>query len=116
MLFKSKEEHDLYTAQTISNLANEEKVFAIDKYPQFHSTHEAYAVMLEELEETIEALEIVKNNIEVLWKMTRRNYPNEQVKQQLEKIAFECKQLSSESIQVYAVALKAIEQLGGKHD
>lgn len=112
MIHGTKEEHDLYTAQTITNLANDEKAFAIDKYPPFHSNHEAYAVMLKELEETAEQLGEVHRQIKALWQMTKGNFPQDLVKQQLEKIAFECKQLTGESIQIYAVALKAIEQLG----
>ena len=114
MIHNSKEEHDLYTNQMLSNLANDEKAFAIDKYPPFHSNHEAYAILLEELDESIESLESVKKNIADLWKMIRADWSNEEVISQFNKIAFEAKLTAGEVIQVYAVALKAIEQLGGK--
>lgn len=113
MIHNSKEEHDLYTNQMLSNLAHDEKAFAIDNYPSFHSNHEAYAILFEELEESIESLESVKKNIADLWKMIRADWSKEEIISQFNKVAFESKLTAGEVIQVYAVALKAIEQLGG---
>lgn len=114
MLYKSKEEQDLHVAQTISNLAHDEKTFNIDNRTTFADNHHAYSILLEELDESTEALEILKGNVDTLWKMVKGDFRQEEINKQLERIGLDCKLAAHEVIQVYAVALKALEQLGGK--
>lgn len=114
MIHNSKEEHDLYMNQMISNLAYDEAAFNIDTKLSFRAPSDVYGVLLEELDESIEALESVKKNIADLWKMIKADWNGEEIISQFNKIAFESKLTAGEVIQVYAVALKAIEQLGGK--
>lgn len=114
MIHNTKEEHDLYVSQMITNLAHDEKSFNIDTRTAFADNHHAYAVLLEELDESIEALEILKSNIEALWKLIKSDFGQEEINKELKRIGFNCKLVAQEVIQVYAVALKALEQLGGK--
>lgn len=55
----------------ITKLINDELKDANAKHPQFHSPHEAYAVILEEWEETIEELIAVKEAINDMWQSVR---------------------------------------------
>ena len=114
MIHNSKEEHDLYMNQMISNLAHDEAAFNIDTELSFRASSDVCGVLLKELDESIEALESVKKNIDDLWKMIKADWNEEEIISQFNKIAFESKLTAGEVIQVYAVALKAIEQLGGK--
>ena len=43
------------------------------KFPLFNSTHEGYAVILEEAEEAQEAMENVKTSLAVLWDQGKRH-------------------------------------------
>ena len=113
-MHKSKVEHDLYINQMISNVAHDEAAFNIDTRTSFADNHHAYAILLEELEESIEALEILKGNVAILWKMVKGDFKQEEINKQLERIGLNCKVTTGEVIQVYAVALKALEQLGNK--
>ena len=112
MIHNSKEEHDLYIPQMISNLAHDEAAFNLDTRTPFADNHHAYAILLEELDESVEALEMLKNNIEGLWKLIKRDYDQKEIIKQLQRIETDCKFTIQEVVQVYAVALKAIEQLG----
>ena len=44
---------------------------ANEKFPLFNGPHESYAVILEEVEETGEALEAAKESLAVLWDKIR---------------------------------------------
>lgn len=112
MVFNSKEKHDLYIGQMITNLAHDEATFNIDNRIPFADNHHAYAILLEELDESIEALEMLKNNISVLWKLIKSDYDQKEIVKQLERISLDCRFTMQEVVQVYAVALKAIKQLG----
>lgn len=114
MFRQTKEEHDLYMDQMISNVANDEKTFNIDNCTAFADDHHAYAILLEELDESIDALEMLKANVETLWKLIKCDFKESEIKKQLERISLDCKLTVGEVIQVYAVALKAIEQLHTK--
>ena len=48
------------------------KEMYLEKYPPFHSRHEAYALLLEEFEEAMEELEDVGRGMEDLWKLVRK--------------------------------------------
>ena len=112
MIHNSKEEHDLYITQMISNLAHDEAAFNLDTRTPFADNHHAYAILLEELDESIEALEMLKRNVDGLWKLIKRDYNQKEIVKQLERINLDCRFTIQEVIQVYAVALKAIDQLG----
>lgn len=48
---------------------------ANEKFPLFNSDHEGYAVILEEKEETEEALQVLRSQIKLLWDKVRGKMP-----------------------------------------
>lgn len=72
---------------------------------KYHSLHEGYAVLLEEVEETKQELEYVLNNLSELWNDTKVN-DELSVKADARFIAFGAVQLAMEAVQVAAVARK----------
>lgn len=116
MIHKSKLKHDLYIAQMISNIAHDEASFNTDTRQAFTDNHHAYAILLEELDEAVEAMEILKENVQNLWLKVRKDAEQEKINETLKRIATTSQATIAEVVQVYAVALKALEQLGGRND
>lgn len=52
----------------IEKLVEKKLAAADEKFPQFNSPHEGYAVTLEEYEEAAQELEDVKREIDTIWK------------------------------------------------
>ena len=82
--------------------------------PPFHSAHEGYAVILEEVEEARRELERVNACEASLWELIRTNrvWALLEVVDALENHAV---RLAAEALQVAAMARK-FQQLGGKKD
>ena len=83
-------------------LAIKELEKANEMHPAFHSTHEGYAVILEEVEEAEEALAEVKRWTEYLWENVR----SDKTPDGLDELYTEAVNLANEAIQVAAMALK----------
>ena len=113
MIHESKVEHDLYITQMISNIAHDEASYNIDTRQAFADNHHAYAILLEELDEAVEAMEVLKGNVDTLWRMVKADFKQEEVNKELKHISLICQSTIAEVVQVYAVALKALHQLGG---
>ena len=94
-----------YTESLIPSLVDTELREANKKHPPFHSMHEGYAVLLEEVEETEEALKSVKDYLELVWHYIRWNKP-EASQQLAEKLEAKAIHLAAEAIQVAAMARK----------
>lgn len=63
----------------IFNIIGVELEHANNNHPQFHSRHEAYAIMLEELQEAKESASITENELlKEYWKMCRNEKDTEQ--------------------------------------
>ena len=90
----------------IKALAELELQDANANHPQFHSLHEGYAVLLEELEEATEALEEAMRKI--LWIHVRRDDAAmaHSFAARLEKAAAE---LAAEAVQCSAMARKMLD-------
>ena len=73
--------------------------------PPFHSTHEGYAVLLEEVEEAKDAMHEVDVCLQMLWEYTKKNFPRkaQEYAERVEKYAMH---LAAEAIQVAAMAKK----------
>ena len=82
---------------------------ANEKHPAFHSPHEGYAVILEEVEEAEEALGEVKRWTEYLWGNVRKDMTPDG----LDELYTEAMNLATEAIQVAAMALKFQESMKG---
>lgn len=72
-------------------------------YGLFHSLHEGYAVLREEVEEASEALSLVKGSLSAIWLGCRNNSPSWVTAQDVEHNAL---QLASEALQTAAMARK----------
>lgn len=91
-------------------LACKELEEANKKHPAFHSTHEGYAVILEEVEEAEEALGEVKRWTEYLWKNVR----SDKTLDGLDELYSEAMNLATEAIQVAAMVLKFKDSMKGE--
>jgi hypothetical protein len=57
----------------ITELITQELANANAKFPPFHSCHEGYSVLKEEIEELEYELTLIKNRFENLWESIKRN-------------------------------------------
>ena len=60
----------------IARLVDEELARANETYPPFHSAHEGYAVICEEVEEMMEEIEKASGFIDVMWKRIKVDEEN----------------------------------------
>lgn len=89
-------------------LIDKELEAANQKFPLFNSTHEAFAVILEEAEEAKEEagnLDILMNNF---WIGVKENHDPEVVHEELTAIYKTAVDLATEAVQVAAMARKGI--------
>ncbi|EDS08254.1 hypothetical protein CLOSCI_00565 [[Clostridium] scindens ATCC 35704] len=92
----------------VYKLIDKELAAANEKFPLFGSSHEAFAVILEEAEETKEEaqnLEILVNNF---WIGVRENHSPEAAHEELTEIYRTALDLAVEAIQTAAMARKGI--------
>ena len=96
----------------VQSLVQKELDSANEKFPQFHSAHEGYAVILEEVEECIEELEAVKQGLDGLWSRIKDNAMRERTDMHANNIKIRAVNLACEAIQVAAMAQKLLD-MGG---
>ena len=92
----------------ILNLIEKELAAANEKFPLFASNHEAFAVLLEEVEEAKEEalnLEIITNNI---WIGTKEGHSAEALHEQYTEAYRTALNLAVEAVQCAAMARKGI--------
>lgn len=94
--------------EDVELLVQKELESANKKFPMFHSDHEGYAVLKEEVEEAEENLIKTKDQIASLWRFTKKNLnkPKESAAESIKESAIE---LAVEAIQVAAMAQKFID-------
>lgn len=94
--------------EDVELLVQKELKSANKKFPMFHSDHEGYAVLKEEVEEAEENLIKTKDQIASIWRFTKKNLnkPKESVAESIKESAIE---LAVEAIQVAAMAQKFID-------
>ncbi len=93
----------------IRELVNEELLFANQKFPLFASPHEGYAVLKEEIEETLDESKRLDRNIELLWCGIKKNENVMPYVGYIEDYALQC---AAEAIQVVAMCRKYKQSLG----
>ena len=79
-------------------------------HPGFHSAHEGYAVLLEEVGEAAEELDVLKSGMENLW----RNVKNDNsalIPRHAGVICFHAARMAAEAIQVAAMAQKILDSV-----
>lgn len=89
-------------------LVEEELAAANAKHPPFHSAHEGYAVILEEIEETAKELANAENMIRHLWSAIRHD-DSIMIKKATDVLKGYAVQAAAEAIQVAAMAEKMLD-------
>lgn len=92
----------------IHTLIQEELEEANQIHPLFQSPHEAYAVILEELEETKEDLARCEKHMEEMWHRIRNDWGTEDV---LKSMKCHAVFMIQEGIQVAAMCQKGLDSL-----
>lgn len=87
----------------VQNLMDEELGRANEKFPLFHSQHEGYAVILEEVEELEEELKSLKISLSKVWNCTKEDL---ECDNHIQYIKHKAKLLAAEAIQIGAMAQK----------
>lgn len=92
----------------VVRLVSMELQHAKENYEDFHSLHEGYAVMLEEIDECRDELHIVQSLNSDLWEAVKDDNAID-AKEKMDEIEAAAIRLASEAIQVAAMARKAKE-------
>lgn len=91
----------------IEELVQQELKEANEKYPLFSSAHEAYAVLLEEIEEAAEDLRMIYTHKDALWGLIKADAPY--FNGNFRTIKVYAESLAAEAIQIAAMCQKAAE-------
>lgn len=94
-------------------LVAEELEAANRKFRQNASTHESYAVTLEEAQEAEAELKNVAQMLSVVWEMTKQNAPKEQLEEAVTQLEEAATRMAAKSIQTAAMAQKFKQFLNG---
>ena len=90
----------------IEMLAREELKSANEKFPLFHSSHEGFAVLLEESEELAEESDEIKKIMNSWWMYIRRDEDIDVQKKRVDRIRSHAVNAVLEAIQVIAMCDK----------
>lgn len=96
----------------IEKLANDELKRASDKFGAFHSSHEGYAIVAEEMDELNENIASLNEYIDALWIQTKANGKNKTVpniKNCIRCLNYYATEAIKEAVQVLAM-VKRYEQ------
>lgn len=93
-------------------LVDKELAAANERFPQFHSQHEGYAVILEEFEEMKEQAEVAERFLTYMWDRVKHDSP---AKSQVENVMLFSENVACEAIQVAAMCKKflGMEEVNG---
>lgn len=97
-------------SKDVEKLVEKELASANERFPQFHSPHEGWAVICEEVEELRQETDDVEEALNILWGRVRynmRNNPCFAIKIKERAVAAAC-----EAIQVAAMAQKYLDMHG----
>ena len=94
--------------EDVELLVQKELESANKRFPMFHSDHEGYAVLKEEVEEAETNMTDTKDALSVLWRFIKRNVEVPK-KRQAELVKICAIELAVEAIQVAAMAQKFID-------
>lgn len=90
----------------IEMLAKEELSSANEKFPLFHSSHEGFAVLLEEAEELAEESNEIEKIMNSWWLYIRRDEDIDVQKKRVDRIRSHAVNAAMEAIQVMAMCDK----------
>lgn len=98
-------------------LIDEELAAANAKHPPFHSAHEGYAVILEEIEEVDLENKYVHDTLERLWGLVKLcDRPGIDMRAPVAAMAFHAQRAAAEMIQVAAMAQKMLVYLDSEKE
>lgn len=92
--------------QDVRALVDKELAEANERFPQFHSQHEGWAVMLEEVVEAEVEMKTIRGNADGMFDLIRNNVDAKWV---AEKIEYAAIHAACEAIQVAAMCRKFME-------
>ena len=95
-------------SKDVERLVEKELASANERFPQFHSEHEGWAVMQEEAEELREECDSIEMAMEQIWHRIRDGIPTAQYVPPVEQYAVAA---ACEAIQVAAMARKYLDML-----
>lgn len=95
----------------IRALVDKELAAANERFPQFHSAHEGWAVIQEEVDELKEDMDRINGRITSLWARVRFNNSCEEL---VSRIYDDAINAACEAIQVAAMCKKFLEMEGKK--
>lgn len=90
----------------VRELVDKELSAANERFPQFHSRHEGFAVILEELEELEDAVRLARTGLGMLWNDIKAN---QDPKWKVDSIRMSAIDAACEAIQVAAMARKFLD-------
>lgn len=90
----------------VRQLVEVELAAANERFPQFHSQHEGYAVIKEEVEETREQLDAAERYMDYLWRRVKEDSPT---KEQAKYVKMFSINAACEAIQVAAMCQKFLD-------
>ena len=94
----------------VEKLAEMEKQDANRKFPLFHSLHEGYAVLLEEVEEAEEEFNALQARLDLLWFNIRNNNAG-RAPEFAGRVREHALDLAAEAVQAAAMAQKLIDSM-----
>ena len=100
---KAKESIDQAVCYELQNIVKEYG-------PTYHSTHEGYAVLKEEVEEAAEDMKQIEQKLEHLWETIKINFPVDDELTRLKAVAVS---LAGEAVQCAAVLERFLSTVGG---
>lgn len=95
-------------SKDVEKLVEKELEAANERFPQFHSEHEGWAVMQEEAEELQEEYDSIEMAMEQLWRRIRDGIPTSL---QVALVGQYAEAAACEAIQVAAMARKYLDML-----
>ncbi len=101
-MFSKKTELKINEA-VVLEIINAVKVYGAE----YHSYHEGYAVLLEEIEETEKDLDYIKNHLSMMWDYVKMD-DVDNIKANARYIAHDAVEVAKEACQIAAVARKIL--------
>lgn len=92
----------------VRELIEKELAAANERFPQFRSAHEGYAVLLEEVDEANDEMQQLHGHMEVLWLRIKQNL---RMLDNTERIYDSAVYLACEAIQIAAMARKFMDMI-----